>query len=131
MFRLISQTSKSHVCLSSFGSRALFARACVHECARAVAIVEVDRRAKEIDALNCYTIGVLNADGKGLYLYTKVQIIRILSTWSFVVKAVIRIVKPPFTIDIDEFTLTFKEVRMMFGFPTYAVSVVSKCSICR
>ena len=44
-------------------------------------------------------------------------------------EAIVRVVEPPFAIGIDEFALSFKEVSVVLGFPTYAVSVVSKGSV--
>ena len=46
-------------------------------------------------------------------------------------QAIVRVVEPPFAIDIDEFALSFEEVSVVLGFPSYAASVVSKCSIGR
>ena len=46
-------------------------------------------------------------------------------------KFIVGIVKPPFSINIDEFTLALKEVGMMLGLPTNTCAIVSKRSIGR
>ena len=44
-------------------------------------------------------------------------------------QSVVGVVVPPFTINIDEFTLAFQEVGMMLGLPTNTITIVGKCSI--
>ena len=91
--------------------------------------VEVHRGSKEIDALNGHTIRIFDAHRKRLDLDSKVQIVRILSAWRFVMQTVVGIVEPPFAVSVDEFALPFEEVSVVLGFPTNAVSIVSKRSI--
>ena len=46
-------------------------------------------------------------------------------------KFVVWIVKPPFAVDINEFSLAFKEVSVVLGFPTHTSPIVSECPVGR
>ena len=64
-----------------------------------------------------------------MHFDTKVEIVGILAGWRLVVQTIVGVVVPPFTININEFSLTFQEVSMMLGLPTNTVTIVSKGSI--
>ena len=80
--------------------------------------------------MNRHTVGILNADCEGLNLDTEVEIVGILAGWRFVMETIVRIVEPPFAIDIDEFSLALKEVSVMLGLPSDTIAIVGKCSVC-
>ena len=82
-----------------------------------ITIVEVHCCAKEINPLNGYAVRIFNANGKWLDLDTQIQIVRILATRCFVVQTTVSVVKPPFTVNIYQFTLTFQKVGVVFILP--------------
>ena len=90
------------------------------------AVVEIHRGSEEIDALNRHAVGSVNADGEGLHLDTKVQIIGVLTGRGLVVKSVVRVVEPPLAALVNEFALTFQEVGVVLGLPTHAVAVIGE-----
>ena len=44
-------------------------------------------------------------------------------------KSIVRVVEPPLTVLVDEFSLAFEEVGVVLGFPPHPVSIVSEGAV--